>query len=335
MLQNKARKREVLSHTEHLHGPRRIRLSDTEILLVLLTRDAAWYLETFLNHHLGIGVKHVLVIDNGSSDDTVEICRKFDKVTVLQNTLPAKRYESHLRSDLAADFASGGWILFADSDELIEFPKSREGSIEGFTRYCNAEQYTAVVGQVLDRFTTEPFEKVKDLDYEASVNAFNMYSLRELEKIDYGDPEKIPFSWHMKDNVSSCPEVKLLRGGVRRELFGENPFLSRHVLVRNQPGVVPMAHPHAASNVSIADFTILIQHYKFCGDWISREMKASAAALWDYGEDKVRLSVVGESDSFQFRPRHPLSWRGIETLYPEGFLFASDTSLRCIDLGRD
>lgn len=311
---NRLRRRFV---TKLLHGPARVDLAEDEVMVVALLRDAAWYLPVFLNHHLALGVRHILIIDNGSSDDTVAIARQFQRVTVLENRLAVKHHESALRSELGQLVARGGWLMFLDADELAELP----GPLHQVTRYCQTAGYTAVLGQMLDRFSTAPYSQLRGLSYRAAIGRMGYYALTEVESLHYQDWGAVHFSWFLRDNICEAPEGRLKQGGVRREFFGETPFLTKHSLVKNQSKLTPMSHPHAASGVRVADITLLLNHYKLAGDWVARDKRAVAQAVWTHGEDQKRLSAV--SGDFSLTPAHPLEWRGFETLVAEGFLHIS------------
>lgn len=306
--------------TRRLHGPARITLSPTEVMAVLLVRDGAWFVPRFLDHHLTLGAAHVLVIDNGSTDETVALCRR-PKVTVLRNTMPARLNESALRAELARRVARGGWLLFADADELVELPLAGPRALARLTGYCNARGFTAVLGQMLDHFA-EGMETPPGASYDECIAAMRFHSLDRIETIPYFDRARVGFSWFLRHNRCEDPGVRLHRGGLRAEIFGEDPFLTKHSLVRNLRGVQPMVHPHAAAGVSVADVTLLLHHYKLAGDWVARDRAGLAAHHWDHGEDARRLEAA-EGPAPIARPRHPRPWRGVEDLLAEGFLHAS------------
>lgn len=324
----------LLWHTRRLHGPGRVTLGDDEVMLVLLARDVEWFLPTFLDHHFRLGVRHVLIIDNGSRDATLEICAGHDRVTVLRNLLPAQRHESALRSTLAQSVASGGWLLFADADELIELPVTRPDALRQLAAYCNQHGKTAVIGQMLDRFSTRPYHEIRDLDYPRSVREMRYYSLGQLESVAYDDPVIHDlFAGFIRDNQCEDPGVRLFWGGIESEAFGIRPLRSCHSMVRNLPTLTPMAHPHFASRVAVADVTLLIHHYKMAGDWIERERSSQRRALWSHGETACRLAAVGESeDSFRFSPVRAEKWAGVETLLEQGVLYASPRFRRIMSM---
>lgn len=305
--------------TQLIHGPPQVSLGPTETMVVLLVRNGAWFLPRFLDHHFGLGAAHILVIDNGSTDDTALLAQR-DRVTILRNALPARLHESGLRSELAQRVARGGWLLFADADELAELPL--QGGLERLTAYCNARGFTAVLGQMLERFSDRPLAELRTASYDECIAAMEFYSLDQIEYIPYFDEIRVEFSWFLRQNHCTDSAVHLARGGLRAEIFGEMPFLTKHSLVRNLPDVTPMVHPHAALNVNVADVTLLLHHYKLAGDWITRDRAGLSAHLWDHAQDAARLAVADRAD-FAIAPAHPRRWHGIDRLVDEGFLQVS------------
>jgi hypothetical protein len=310
-----------------LHGPGQVNLADDQAGLVLLVRDAEWFLPAFLDHHLSLGVTHVVVVDNGSSDRTVAIAASHPKVTALSNPLPAKRHEVRLRAMAATRVYRGGWTMFADSDEMAEVP----GGLAPLLRYAGAEGFTSVVGQMLDLCATGDQARLAGLDYPAALAACDTWTMAGLRRHPYHDRDSIGFNWFLRDNICADPALTLLSGGLRAAVFGETPFLSKHTLVRNLSGVKQMTHPHCASNVSVADVTLCLRHYKLAGDWRARDRASVAAATWDHAEDAQRLKAALRPD-FTLTVPEPRLWQGLAPLLDAGFLYASPRAKTALGL---
>jgi len=310
--------RHVQAETQVLHGPARVDLADDQCAAVSLMKDAEYWVGDFIRHHQALGVAHIVILDNGSSDQTVEIAQGFDQVTVLRNTLPVKQFECQIRTAAARKVLRGGWVLFADSDEMAEVPG---GALTGLLKYCNVNGFTAVVSQMLDLYAPMPLSQTRGLDYAGARAAMTHYSLGALEKRAYHDPE-IAISWFLQDN-QGADGVQLLLGGLRREIFHEDCLLTKHSLVRNLPGVQLMTHPHAATGVRVADVTVALRHYKLAGDFAARDRATMAAGTWEHNEDQRRVEAVGAGD-FIIAPAAGQVYAGPDQLVRDGFLTASD-----------
>ena len=98
-------------NVEHLHGPEEIEYGKEELVVVCLVRDGRPYVRSFVEHYTSMGVKHLVFLDNGSTDGTVEALKKYQNVTVLRTGLPYKRYQWTMQQYLIERFGWGRWSL--------------------------------------------------------------------------------------------------------------------------------------------------------------------------------------------------------------------------------
>lgn len=323
MFSERRKRREVRRATRHLSGPSHISLGENEIALVSLVKNAAYYLQPFLQHYRSIGVTHFLFIDNGSTDGTPEELATEADVSVYSNTLPVGKYENRLRGDIAQRYVSGGWFLFSDSDELILPARGENRCLPEFAAYCKAHGYDGAVCQYLDLVSSYPMDVTEDWSYEESIATFDQYSLNEIDHFDYHDVENVYFSWFYKDNELPNADIKFMFGGIRREVFGEECCLTGHRFIRNASHIKIYWHPHCSNNLSLADFTFLIKHYKFAGKFMARDRANIANQTWDHGEDKARMSVLANSENFVIKGQHMHSFHSTDELIKAGFLACS------------
>ncbi len=314
-------RRKLEAGLRHVRGPQSIDLAPDAAGVVILAKDADWYLADCIDHHLAVGAAHVVVIDAASTDGTAAIGRRHPNVTVLATDLPLALYESGLRTAAARRVFQGGWILFAEPDELVEPPVP----LDQLLSYANTSGFTAVLGQILD---FGPGASVAD-SYP-SARAAASCTTHGQEWVAYGDPSS-HLDWFTRLNRVPDRGVQMLAGGLRKLIFGEDPVLTKHVLVRNLAEVDLMSHPHCAGNVTVADITIAMRRYMFAGDWQARDRAAVSAGTWEHGEDRQRLAVA-EVPGFAFAIPSPQPWTGPKTLLADGFLYASNTARASLEL---
>lgn len=319
------RRLKVYFGTRHVFGERKVVLASNQVMCVSMLKDAEYYIDELIRHHFEIGASHILIIDNGSTDRTVEFASKYPRVSVCRNYLPVRSYEVLIRSIAAKKYTVGGWFLFVDSDELFVVPASA-GDIKTVVDYCNSYGFTSVVCQVLDFFSEQSLQDSAGWSYADSLQRFNRFSVNNITKFDYFD-ERIKFGFFLLNNVCVSNDVRFYFGGMRNEVFGENCCLTTHRLVKNSPEVVLYSHPHCSGNVRCADFTALIKHYKFCGDYLEREKRLHSAGVWEHKEVGQRVEYFNSVDESTICVSEFHLYRDIELLFDLGFLVASDRYL--------
>jgi glycosyltransferase involved in cell wall biosynthesis len=91
-----------------------------KISVTILTKNSEKYIADCINALKGFD--EIIVIDNGSSDGTIDIVNSFSNVRLYKSKFigfgPLK--------NLASSFASNNWILSIDSDEIITKDLSKE-----------------------------------------------------------------------------------------------------------------------------------------------------------------------------------------------------------------
>ena len=87
------RKQIVKRHVVHLSGATSIETASDELIVVCLVRNGEPWIRSFLDHYFRLGAVHVCLMDNGSTDDTIQIAQGYDRVTILRSELPFGRYK--------------------------------------------------------------------------------------------------------------------------------------------------------------------------------------------------------------------------------------------------
>ena len=87
-------------------------------------RDEALRLPHWLDHHRALGVDHFLIVDNGSTDGTLETLRMEPDVTVWRTgeSYRAARFGVDWLGALQRVHGAGRWTLTLDADELLIYP---------------------------------------------------------------------------------------------------------------------------------------------------------------------------------------------------------------------
>jgi hypothetical protein len=242
---------------EHLHGPEEVAYGMDELIVLCLVRDGRPYVRSFVEHYSSMDVKHLVFLDNGSTDGTVEALKEYDNVTVLRTMLPYKTHINSMRRYLAERFGQGRWSLYVDIDELFDYPYSDIVGLGSLLGYLNSNSYTAVVAQMLDMFPEKPLTGRADILDEPLKELHRFYDLSDLRWKSIKEHPKYRLS-----NTYGSNEIAALSGGIRLTVFGSSAFLTKHPLVFLD-GKVKSAIPHWCRNARVADFTGVLFHYKF------------------------------------------------------------------------
>lgn len=295
---------------EHVHGPPEISYGADEIVVLSVVRNGELYVKSFIDHYTSLGVKHIVFLDNGSTDATVDLLRKYD-VTVLKSRSRYRQQAMNLY--LLRRFCRGNWGLLADIDEFFDYPYSDVLPLHDFINYLNHYAYTAVLTQVLDMFAPAPLDTL-----EVRVNAdigrtYPLYDISAIHKKEY--------SWPGLTN----PEIKWHFGGVRSTVFGTESSLTKPALLRLGGSVKAFFSVHHVKGARIADTACLLCHYPFVGSFRAKVEEAAqsgrhAKAKWDYeGYSRVLARDPHPSLAFSSAQR----FEGIGELMEQGFIVVS------------
>jgi hypothetical protein len=292
----------------HVHGPAEIRYGREELIVLCVVRNGELYVRSFVDHYHSLGAKHIVFLDNGSTDATVELLRSYD-VTVLRSDSRYRQQAMNLY--LLRRYACNRWGLLADIDELFDYPYSDRLSLAGFLRYLNAYEYTAVLTQVLDMFAAEPLDTInvgRDDQIGAIYPYFDISAIRKEE-----------YSWPGMSN----DEIQWHFGGVRSTVFGTDSSLTKPALFLG--GGMTFHAVHHVKGARLADITGLLRHYPFVGSFRAKvddalRTGAHAKARWDY-EGYARVLRREPHPVLATASAHRLSH--VDDLIAEGFLTVS------------
>ncbi len=258
----------VHPNVEHVHGPEEVVYGMDELIVLCLVRDGRPYVRSFVEHYSSMGVKHLVFLDNGSTDGTVEALKEYEKVTVLRTGLPYKGYHVPMKRYLTERFGRGRWSLLVDMDELFDYPYSDVIGLDSLLGYLNSKSYTAVVAQMLDMFPEKPLSgRAGNLD-EPLKELHRFYDLSDLRRtaVRIKEHPRCP-----PDNTYGSDEIGAFSGGIGLTVFGANRFLTKHPLVFLDGKVRPVAGPHWHGNARVADFTGVLLHYKFLEEHLHKQ----------------------------------------------------------------
>jgi hypothetical protein len=319
----------ILEHNvEHVHGPREVEYGVDELVVLVLLRNGRPYVKPFIEHYFTLGVKHIVFLDNGSTDGTVEALQNYENVTVLRSRLPFKKYNITLKQYLVERFGRGRWTLNADIDELFEYPYSDVVSLKALLKYLNDNFYTAVVTYMLDMFPETLLSADSPAtDYESLKELHRFYDISDVRTLDYSQVGDI-------GNVVANERIEILQGGVMQRVFGTSPLLTKHPLIFLDDRLTPHdLSDHWVGNARIADFTALFLHYKLSANLyglVRREIEERRYNNLHGKYDKIH-KVLAEAPSLLMRNDTSKELKSVNELVGTRFVSVSKKYMNFVE----
>ncbi len=303
----------LLARIQHVQGPTRIDYAMNELVVACVFRNGYLHIASFLDHYRSLGVKHFVFIDNGSTDGSPSFLSESSDITLFRTSAPYDTYENVMKTFLVEKFCRGRWCLFADIDELFDYPLSKWCSLADFLSYLNRHEYTAVITQMLDMFADTPLSEVRSKPDDSLREKYNYYDLSAIRKRRYRSP--VP-----------DPRIVEYFGGIRQQAFGSLNGLTKISLFLLDGKLVPFFDWHHTRNSRIADVTTVLLHFPFVETFTEKVHEAV---------DSGRYGVLTEEEYIAYRrgllttPRLTLKQKTaralaeVDELVESGFLVAS------------
>src|SRR5215216_1547968 len=324
------------SSIEHLHGPEEMDYEPDELVVVCLVRDGRPYVKSFVEHYRSLGVKHLFFLDNNSTDGTVEALKNYDNVTVLRTELPYKNpkgglggTETLFKQYLIDRFGKKDrWCLYADIDELFDYPYSDVVGLDSFLGYLTEKSYTAVAAQMLDMFPEEPLSgREGTLEDEPLKERHRFYDISNISRTSVTKKQHR----HDKKNTLKSDEIEIFREGIRSAIFSDSPLLTKFPLVFTDGRIKPFDRSaHWVANAKIADISCVLLHYKFLDGYFQKQA-AQAVREGQYHNNSTRykryLEALDKNPALKMKQESARELKGVNDLVENGFLVVSEEYL--------
>ena len=314
------------SSVEHLYGPKQISYGEDELVVLCLVRDGQPYVKSFVDHYFSLGAKHIVFMDNGSSDGTVSAACRYDNVTVLRTKLPFKDYELSMKQYLIARFGkSGRWCLYVDIDELFDYPYSDVVNLDSFLRYLTSKSYTAVMAHMLDMFPEKPLSgRAGDPD-EPIKEVHRFYDLSNVKRRSLIAKPRLLLHYN---TTYESHAMEMFRDGIRQAIFGPGHLLTKQPLLFLDGKVKAMDDSSRwVRNARVADLTCVLFHYKFL-DGHLHELSARNVREGQYRHNSARykkyLAGLERSPSLQLKQDSAGEIKNVNDLLEAQFLVVSE-----------
>lgn len=310
---------------QQVSGPNRFNLEDDEAVGVCVGQNTEFYLPFFFEWHQNLGIRKFIYFDNDSTDNSIDVARRYSNVIVVSCTAPFRTHQEYIRYYSITKFVRGGWRLVIDSDELFDYPGSDHVPLQDLLQWLNASGKTGVVAHMLDMIPDGGLKNIDNRSYTSAIASCSLYDISAVERKEYYD-KSLWFSYFLEQNTINADDIKFYFNGIRKILFNENCCLSKHPLFRIPDNFRQPPHPHAVPGLVCADFTALLRHYKFTGQFVERERDRLTRRAIAHNETRMRIEALDQNPDMIFRQPTSKPYSSPEGLLDDGFLFASNTA---------
>jgi hypothetical protein len=284
---------------------------DHPVILSVVVKDGEVLIEEFLDYHFALGVEEFVLIDNGSSDKTIEIASRYPGL-ILRCVDNYATHIARMKRD-AISFANQ-WALHLDIDERLDWPGRPPGkSLGKLLKYLDQHKYTGVVGLLLDVF---PDRNLDETDSGSIYENHNYFSSIGLATLPYNTGR----------NRTSNGRTISYFGGIRNWLFG-GPFtwLTKHPLLRPKEIKSYLdGNCHEIHGARLADFTVVLPHVKFHQNYWAEVQRAVMSGKKQYADTyRALYQKLQENQHVNLTHLLPALRYSAERVYASGLIPAS------------
>lgn len=166
------------------------RITDDMILGAMVLRNEFQRLPSVLQHYRALGVQHFLIVDNGSTDGSLELLRAQTDVSLWQTAASYRfsRFGMDWINALLRRYGHGHWCLTFDADELFVYPHWHSRPLSALTDWLERGKTNMFGALMLELYPTgrlgggspnNSFDPLKALTHFDSGN----YSITYQEKL--------------------------------------------------------------------------------------------------------------------------------------------------------
>ncbi|MFK7868112.1 MAG: glycosyltransferase family 2 protein [Roseobacter sp.] len=162
----------IKAHDLSKHINRTSQIRSDDILLFSTQRNERVRLPYFLEYYRALGVAHFLIVDNGSTDGTLEYLSDQPDVSVWRTeaSYKAARYGVDWLNHLQSRYGHKHWCVVVDPDEFLVFPFCDTRSLRALTDWLDTSSIRTFSAMLLDMY---PKGDATDHAYQEGENPFD------------------------------------------------------------------------------------------------------------------------------------------------------------------
>lgn len=294
------------------------------VILLCRVENGEEWIPSFLAHYRSIGIGHMVFLDTGSTDRTLELLTG-NNVTVYATSASFKTERLQMRQWLMDLCPPHTWTLNVDIDELFVFPSGVTsptpnpspdgggGHLDRLIEYMDDHGYTAMRAHMLDMFASGPVGS-SDASPPASL----------LEQYPYYDLSAV----HPLDQPTFFgTDLPAYSGGIRKTIFDRDCWLTKHPLIKTGNGIAAFdQNEHSITDGRLADATAALLHFKFTTGFAHYvDESVRRGQHWNNSDEyRAYQSVLADDPVLSLKRETAKRWNGVDQLVEEGFLQVSE-----------
>ncbi|WP_347548513.1 glycosyltransferase family 2 protein [Pseudalkalibacillus hwajinpoensis] len=271
-----------------------------EVTLLCVVKNDLLKIRKLVEHHRKIGIKHFAILDNGSTDGTIDWLKVQEDVDLfcVEDKYTTNRREAWINR-LIAYYGLNRWYLIVDSDELFAYHNMENEKISSLINHCENNSVNRMRAVMIDMYANDQFYLSSDdkADYIDSCRYFDLNSYK-YENRDF---------------------IDLVTGGPRGRIFKQNPWLTKYPLCYFEEGDI-QGKSHFLfpfSKNKNTKCSVVLLHYKFLPNDIEKYRQISLDGNYFNGsvQYKEYVDYIDNSTNLSFINEETQEFNGTDSLY--------------------
>ena len=268
-----------------------------DVWLFIVCRNEALRLPAMLDYHFKLGVTQAFLLDNASTDATIDIVRNDPRVHMLRTSQTFEGNAVVWQEIALRRYGTGFWNLVLDADELVAYPDMGTVSLPDFARRLDAEGAEAIHAVFVDMYSREP---VRQLHYAPGEDLFA--AARWFDPDGY---TKVPY----RQVFGPTGSTFVYMGGARVRVFGGELGCSKSPLLKYHPNQFLRLGFHTIEGARLSSRQAAVLHFKYLQDFHANVARETVRNVHWNGASEYRTYAALIKENPDFTLWHPGSAR--------------------------